>query len=89
MSAELPPSPLAFLPISSKVKLGLLDNETTNVSHELGSVISKKMALRLSIKGVIPESYSCDKVLVNKDKYLAALLASSNYMPTTFHIKCT
>ncbi|MCO5599495.1 hypothetical protein L7F22_053599 [Adiantum nelumboides] len=56
MLAELPPSPLAFLLISSfkiepltpsMVKLGLFDNETTNVFHESGKVISKKMAFSL------------------------------------------
>ncbi|MCO5593486.1 hypothetical protein L7F22_047500 [Adiantum nelumboides] len=70
MLAELPPSPLAFLLISSfkiepltpsKVKLGLFDNETTNVSHESGKVISK-MAFSLSSKGGKPESCNCDKV---------------------------
>ena len=40
----------------STVRLGLFESETTNVSHELGKVINKKMALSLSLKGGNPES---------------------------------
>ena len=59
-----------------KVRLGLFDSETINVSHEWGKVINRVVSF--SSKEGNPKSCNCERVLVKEDKCSTTLFDSSS-----------